>query len=126
MPTTSCSDKRILSVCVVLVQLVTLPATYELHVGCHNSEQSAKECHSGCHHCHYHGVPDSESDDSDTPHDSDACTVCQVAFAASITDCELPPLESVELVTVLSVNRVTLPDWMPPRRWFGRGPPIFS
>jgi len=140
---------RTLAFATALLQLLTLPATCVLHVGCAHGEAcvahvSADEpgspdtaSHCDCGHDHapreLAQVPlDSDSPDSRQHqqhshhhghHHSQSCRICQSAFAlvtATVLPVRLPAIECVAVVEILTPVTPQTPAGV---RWYGRGPP---
>jgi len=128
--------RRAFAFCVALLQLVTLPATYCLHVGCEHSHDDAHgsgiisvlaTCfpggHCNCSHHTPHERSGSESPSPEEPHDSDSCPVCQAAFATSAADFFAPRLTAFTTVSVLSEPEMSVPVSAPRYSSKSRGPP---
>jgi len=129
--------RRVFTLCVALLQLSTLPATYLLHVGCEHARDDENHehgliafvvsCFSG-HHCSCtHHSPNrssnSESPSREEPHDSESCPVCQAAFATATADFFAPRLATVGTVSLLAEPEVAGPASRPQYRIYSRGPP---
>ena len=80
--------KRTVASMIALLQLLTLPATFELHICCDHSYASdhTTKCKFGCSDCRFHRWSADDEKDSSEPHDSHSCPICQAAFAVTTVD----------------------------------------
>lgn len=130
---------------IALLQLILLPATHVLHLGCQHSHSDGQiastsdpEAAEGtcasfhcCSHCSHRAAdnnPPAGSGPIEPPHDEDSCQVCQTVFAAQVATTAPVDLTTVERVfeyltldsqTVYSTPRYSVLSRGPPASLLG-------
>lgn len=132
-------------IALVIIQLIIIPATQLLHVGCEHSPAVAAQvpsfgyrafetvwnwCSTShcCHDCAEQSVTDDDQQPpQDTPagppHDEKTCAVCQAAFAARMTTKAPVALATSERIAALIVREPNFEKLTPRYRVLSRGPP---
>ena len=128
---------------IALLQLILLPATHVLHLGCQHSHDDAhtfnasseaadRSCVSS--HCCGHCSQRTAATDADPagsapvhpPHDEDSCPVCQIVFAARIATAAPVDLTTVEPVCEFLSADSPIIYSTPRYSVLSRGPPTAS
>lgn len=133
----------------VIIQLIIIPATQLLHVGCEHSAVVAPKVRSSAYHavetvwnwcssshCCHHCVEQPGTKDERTaapqplqdrpvqpPHDEKTCAVCQAAFAARVTTAAPVPRLTNERIAALVIQGPNFEKPTPRYRVLSRGPP---
>lgn len=140
MSKTFCEPRVVLVSVLLLLQLILLPATQLLHLGCQHSHgehqvdsdfnlaKAARNFRASTHCCSHcsHGTRDDQPGDSDPlqpPHDEDNCALCQIVLAARMMTAATVSVASAEPVCEFTFMESQPVDSTPRYCVLSRGPP---